>query len=334
MIWMMATTRDGRRAIVVRVSALKESGRRGVPGSAEHGGGDSGCRTANRKRSAFWSFVLVILTAGICLSSCPSIARAADPLTADEIGKLEPGLCKEGSISFRALTGALPTLTGSPTRDMTPGQIALIDQFKFSGRRKVWILKVPAAFITSRTCDAGRKNWTGEGDELRVSQIYDLDVLLLDDRVIAKTRATNEETSVGIAVKVTLHNHVIDPQKLSQIYLDKPWVIGRVAVFGPPTCHEQPSSIAGLVEFKRIDANVRSPSDCGSPRRSVFARKSAGGQYDFVADCVANCIVSRDYEGWSVEYSYNLRHLENWQFIHARIKKLLDEWTLHIDRDS
>jgi hypothetical protein len=296
--------------------------------------GDLDCGTEHQRRSAFYYFVFIILTIGTWLSACSLVAMAADRLTQEEIAKLEPELCKEGSISFRALTGALPTLTGSPTRDMTPEQIALIDQFKFSGRRKVWILRVPAAFITSRTCDAGRKNWTGEGDELRVSQIYDLDGLLLDDRVIAKTRATNEETSVGIAVKVTLHNHVIDPQKLSQIYLDKPWVIGRAAVFGPPTCHEQSSSIAGLVEFKRIDANVRSPSDCGSPRRSVFARKSAEGQYDFVADCVANCIVSRDYEGWSVEYSYNLSHLENWQFIHARIKKLLDEWTTYIDRDS
>jgi len=239
----------------------------------------------NRKRSAFWYLVFVILTAGVCLSACPFVAVAADHLTADEIGKLEPEICKQGSDSFRALTGVFPTLAGSPTRDMTLEQIALIDQFKFSGRRKVWILKVPAAFITSRTCDAGRKNWTGEGDELRVSQIYDLDVLLLDDRVTAKTRATNEETSSGIAVKVTLYNHVIDPQKLSQIYLDKSWMIGRADVFGPPTCHEQPSSIAGLVEFKRINPSVGSPSDCGERRHGVFAGKSSEGRYDFVMYC-------------------------------------------------
>jgi hypothetical protein len=293
-----------------------------------------GCRTENRKRSAFWYLLFCMLTVGACLSACTFAAAAADQLTADEIGKLEPELCKEGSFSFRALTGVLPTLAGSSTRDMTPEQIALIDQSKFSGRRKVWILKVPAAFITSRTCDAGRKNWTGEGDKLRVSQIYDLDVLLLDDRVVAKTRATNEETSSGIAVKVTLYNHVIDPQKLSQIYLDKPWMIGRAAVFGPPTCHEQSSNIAGLVEFKRMNPNVGSPSDCGERRHGVFARKSSEGRYDFAIYCEVNCRAYRDYEGWFVEYSYNFRHLENWESIHGRIKKLLDEWTLHIDRDS
>jgi hypothetical protein len=296
--------------------------------------GDRGCGMENRKRSAVSYFVFVILAVGACLSACPFVAVAADQLTADEFGKLEPEICKQGSDSFRALTGVFPTLAGSPTRDMTPEQIALIDQFKFSGRRKVWILKVPAAFITSRTCDAGRKNWTGEGDELRVSQIYDLDLLLLDDRVIAKTLATNEETSSGIAVKVTLYNHVIDPQKLSQIYVEKSWMIGRASVDGPPTCHEQPSNIGGLVEFKRINPSVGSPFDCGGARHGVFAKKSGERQYDFIADCQVNCQVYRDYEGWSVEYSYNLRHLENWESIHGRIKKLLDEWTLHIDRDS
>jgi hypothetical protein len=296
--------------------------------------GDLRSGTKNRRRSAVSHFVFVILTAITCLSACPFVAVAADQLTAEEIGKLEPELCKEGSFSFRALTGALPTLTGSPTRDVTPEQIALIDQFKFSGRRKVWILKVPAAFITSRTCDAGRKNWTGEGDELRVSQIYDLDVLLLDDRVIVKTLATNEEKTLGVAVKITLRNHVTDPQKLSRIYVGKSWVIGRAAVSGPPTCHEQPSNIAGLVAFKRINPNVRSFDDCGETRNGVFGKKSGEGQYDFIMYCEVNCRAYRDYEGWSVEYSYDFRQLENWQSIHGRIKKLLDEWTLHIDRDS
>src|SRR4051794_3441450 len=98
--------------------------------------------------------VFMILTIGACLSACPLVAVAADPLTADEIGKLEPEICKEGSSSLRALTGVFPTLAGSSSRDMTPEQIALIDQLKASGRRKVWILTLPAAFITSRTCDA------------------------------------------------------------------------------------------------------------------------------------------------------------------------------------
>jgi hypothetical protein len=276
----------------------------------------------------------MILTVGACLSACPFVAAAADQLTADEIGKLEPDICKAGSFSFRALTGVLPTLAGSSTRDMTLEQIALIDQSKASGRRKVWILKVPAAFITFRTCDAGRQNWSGEGDYLKVSQDYDLDVLLLDDRVIARTRATSDERNAGIAVKISLHNQVRNPQRLHRLNEERSWIIGRAAVNGPTTCHEQPSNIAGLVAFKRINPNVRSTLDCEGGRRNSFAKKSGEGQYEFVVDCQVNCQIYNDYDGWSVEYFYNLRHLEKWETIHNRLKKMLDEWTLHIDRDN
>jgi hypothetical protein len=293
-----------------------------------------GCRTDNRKRSAFWYVVVMILTVGACLGACSFVAAAAEQLTVDEIGKLEPELCKEGSYSYRALTEALPTLAGSSTRDMTPEQIALIDQSKTSGRRKVWILKMPAAFITFRTCDAGRKNWTGEGDYLKISQNYDLDVLLLDDRVIAKTRATEDETSVGIAVKISLYNRLRDPQRLHRLNEERSWIIGRAPINGPPTCHEQPSNIAGLVVLKRIQPNAGSPLDCEGGRRNAFAKKSGQQQYDFVADCQVNCQIYGDHDGWSVEYFYSLRHLEKWESIHDRLKKLLDEWTLHIDRDS
>jgi hypothetical protein len=315
------------------VSVSQDAIVRDKPG-AQAGADDPGCGTENRKRSVFWYFVFLILTAGACLIVCPFVAVAADQLTADEIGKLEPEICKQGSDSFRALTGVFPTLAGSSTRDMTPEQIALIDQSKASGRRKVWILKVPAAFITFRTCDSGRQNWIGEGDDLKVGQYYDLDMLLLDDRAIARTRATNDEKNSGIAVKISLNNRVRDPQKLHGTYEGRSWVIGRAAVNGPPTCHEQPSNIAGLVEFKRINPNVGPPSDCGRKQHGVFARKSGEGQYDFVMYCEVNCRVYRDYEGWSVEYSYSFRYLENWESIHDRIKKMLDEWTLHIDRDS
>jgi hypothetical protein len=274
------------------------------------------------------------LTIGTWLSASSLVAMAADRLTPEEIAKLEPELCKEASPGFRELTGVLPTLAGSSTWDITPEQIALIDQLRGEGRRKVWILKIPAAFITFQICDAGRKNWTGEGEYLRVSQIYNLDLLLLNGRVIAKTRATNEEKSSGIAVTITLQNNVTDPQKLSRIYLEKSWVLGRPAISGPPTCHEQPSNIAGLVAFTRTDRTVRSFDDCGDQQNGVFAKKTDEGRYDFVMYCQVSCLVYRDYEGWFVEYSYNFKQLENWEAIHRQIRKLFDEWTTYIDRDS
>jgi hypothetical protein len=184
----------------------------------------------------------------------------------------------------------LPTLAGSSTRDITPEQIALIDQLRGEGRRKVWILKIPAAFITFRICDAGRKNWTGEGEYLRVSQIYNLDLVLLDGRAIAKTRATSEEKSSGIAVTITLQNHVTNPQRLSKIYLEKSWVLGRPAVSGPSTCHEQPSNIAGLVAFTRTDPKIRSFDDCGDQQNGVFAKKLT--RVDMTSLCIARSIVS------------------------------------------
>jgi hypothetical protein len=291
-------------------------------------------RTVSHEYFSLWRMLLIFLIAGTFWISTPLTVVAADQLTADEIGKLEPELCREAPYSFRAVTAALPGLAGSSTRDMAPEHIALIDQLKFSGRRKVWVLKIPAAFITFRICDAGRKNWTGEGDELRVSQIYNLDLLLLDGHVIPKTRATKDEMGSGVVVRITLQNHVADPQKLNRKYSEYSWMLGRPAVSGPPTCHEQPSSIAGLVAFKRIDPNVRGFDDCGEQKNGVFAKKAEDGRYDFVLSCQVNCRVSRDYEGWSVEYLYDFRQLENWQSIHGQIRKLFDEWTVYIDHDS
>jgi hypothetical protein len=159
-------------------------------------------------------------------------------------------------------------------------------------------------------------------------------VLLLDDRVIAKTRATDDEKNAGIAVKISLHNRVRDPQRLHRLNEERSWIIGRAAVNGPPTCQEQPSNIADLVAFKRINSNVRSTLDCEGGRRNAFAKKSGERQYEFVVDCQVNCQIYNDYDGWCVEYFYNLRHLEKWETVHNRLKKMLDEWTLHIDRDN
>lgn len=285
------------------------------------------------RQSAPGACLALIAMLAIIAHYC-GVAVAADPLTSEEIGKLEPELCKEASPSYRELTGVLPGLAGSPTRDMAPERIALIDQLKSSGRRKLWVLGVPAAFITSRPCDGGRKNWTREGDHLRVSQIYDLDLLLLDSRAIAKTLATRAEQNAGVAVKISLQNRLTSPEKLNRIYLEKSWMFGRPGMSGSPTCHEQPSNIEGLVALKRIDPHVRGFDDCGEQQNGVFARMNADGRYDFITYCKANCRVYHDYDGWSVEYSYEFRQLENWQSIHSQIRKLLDEWTRHIDREN
>jgi hypothetical protein len=295
--------------------------------------GSNGAWIIGLRRLVFRRLVLMSLTA-FSWSVYPAIAKAADKMTVDEVGKLEPELCQEGSYRFRVLTGALPGLAGSSTRDMAPERIALIDQLKVSGRRKVWVLNIPAAFITFRTCDAGRKNWTGEDEELKVSQIYNLDLLLLGGRAIPKTRATSEDKISGVAVRITLENFVTDPQRLSQIYLGKSWVLGRHAASGRPTCQEQLSDISGLVAFKRINPNVRSFDDCGEQQNGVYAKKNADGRYDFVMYCQVDCRVYRDYEGWSVQYAYDFRWLTKWESIHGQIRKLFDEWTIHIDHDS
>jgi hypothetical protein len=78
------------------------------------------------------------------------------PLTAEDVAKLEPALCQPASSFFQAITAALPFLVRSRTTDIAPEQIALVDHHKASGRRKAWVLRLPAAFIDERTCGAGR----------------------------------------------------------------------------------------------------------------------------------------------------------------------------------
>lgn len=80
-----------------------------------------------------------------------------------------------------------------------------------------------------------------------------------DTALAARTGAKSEEKSSVIAVKASLYNHVIAPQKISQ----KSWVIGRAAASGSPTCCEQ-KNIVGLVAAKRVDPNVLSFDDCGA----------------------------------------------------------------------
>ena len=101
---------------------------------------------------------------------------------------------------------------------MTPEQIALIDEHKASGRRKVWALRLPAAFTVSRTCDAGRKNWVGEGDSVRVSQGYELALIMQGDRIIPLSRASKGELEQGIRTRIHLKNTVRGPATIHRSY--------------------------------------------------------------------------------------------------------------------
>src|ERR1051325_11285313 len=118
-------------------------------------------RAGSLSRAAAWAVAAHVSLAG---------AACAQQLTAADVARLEPEQCSEGSSLFRTLTGALPFLSGASTRDMTIAQLTLVDQYKASRRRKVWVLRLPAAFIAEHTCDAARSNTVGSGDDLRVSQ--------------------------------------------------------------------------------------------------------------------------------------------------------------------
>jgi hypothetical protein len=265
------------------------------------------------------------------MSSYTSLAQS---LTSQDIAKLEPELCKSGSSAFQSLTGLLPFLAGSPSSSMAMEQIALIDQYKASGRRKVWVLRLPAAFISQRPCDAGRTNWIGEGDDLRVSQIYQLSLVILQDRIVPLSRAGKQETEAGIRVTIEVRNRVGDPEFLHRAFERRSFVIGRIGPKGPPRCHDVPSDIPGLVTFRRIDPTLRDPLDCeGSHARGVFAEKLNEGTYDFVGYCEVNCRFERDYNGWQVYYSYHHRHLPEWQKIHSQMKGFLADHTVHLETE-
>lgn len=121
---------------------------------------------------------------------------------------------------------------------------------------------MPAAFIVYRICDAGRTNWVGEGDYLDVGQHYILSLFVLEDGVLPFTRVTKSAQEKGIRVDIDLCYRVRDPAFIHGIYAKGSAVIGRVGVNEPPSCREVPSDIPGLVTFKRIEPNVRSPLDC------------------------------------------------------------------------
>jgi hypothetical protein len=281
-------------------------------------------------------FSVALLGAGsVLLFSASSDSVSSRPITTEELAKLEPELCRPGSGFFQSVTGALPFLVGSPTRDMAIEQIALIDQYKPEGRRKLWILRMPAAFIGERPCDSGRQNWVGADDDLNVTQIYRLNAVLLNDRLIPITRATDDEIKSGIRIEVYLNNRVWDPKLRYQAFYQRPAVISSIGVDGPPRCRDVPSEFAGLVTFQRIDPNVRIRSDCESGHaRGVYAKKLDNRVYEFIAFCWVNCRVDRDYHGWTVTYSYPFARLAEWQRLHERLEQFLDHHTVHLDQDN
>ncbi len=212
-------------------------------------------------------------------------------------------------------------------------QVALIDQYKAERRRKLWILRLPAAFISQRPCDSGRANWSGVGDHMQVTQIYWLNVVLLEDRLIPNTRATNTEMENGIKIVVVLNNRVWDPKLRHQAFYQRSAVVSSIGVDGPPRCRDVPSEFPDLVIFKRIDPDVRSNLDCESAHdRGVYAKKLDNRVYEFVAFCWVNCRVERDYHGWAVTYSYPYARLAEWQRLHERLERFLDLHTVHLDK--
>ena len=198
---------------------------------------------------------------------------ATRPLTPAAIARLEPEMCSWGLGLTRVLTTIVPLNVGSPTRSTAVEQIALIDQYKGTGRRLVWVMRMPAAYIVHRTCDSGAQNWTGRGgNDLSVGQHYQLGLFLLDDRIVAATLATPEERDAGIAVVVHMTNTATDPAARYRFNAQRDWVIGRVnGTKDTPRCAEAPSDLPGLVTFRRADPAVKHVGmDCQGNRVNAF----------------------------------------------------------------
>jgi hypothetical protein len=248
------------------------------------------------------------------------------PPVSDDLSTLEPEMCSTTLTSL--LTATVPMTVGSPTRDLRIEQIALIDQFKPDHRRKLWVLRLPSAYVMQRTCDLGAQNWVGEDDSLQVSQLYGLGLILSDDHAVAVTRATDGERQRGIPVFLQLTNGVVDPDRLHQSYALSYSYIGL-------SCAERPSAILGLITFKRVNADEESSMDCEGIMHttSVFARKVNERTYDVLIQCLVRCVMHGDYEGWAMTYLFDREHLEQWQTIHDQVTRFVAEHTFHLDRD-
>jgi hypothetical protein len=237
----------------------------------------------------------------------------------------------------------IPIPPRSFTRSTDLEQLALIDQYKGTGRRNVWVLRLPAAYITQRTCDAGRKNWTGSGgDDLRVSQSYELSLILMDDEIIPATHAIKVKHDVGLPVVVSLHNRVWHPAKRHQTNAQRAMVNGyRIDSKHPPKCREEEGEIPGLVRFRRIDTNERGGMHCGDQSANgtkwedkVYGKKIGELTYEFIVECSVNCRLYTDYNGWDLELMFPYAQLERWSYALGGINKFLDQYTVYIEYDD
>src|SRR3954447_10856930 len=130
------------------------------------------------------------------------LSAANQPLTAETISRLEPELCN-GSPLTQFLT-IVPIAPRSLTWSTAIEQLALVDQYKGTGRRKVWVLRLPATYVTQRTCDSGRKNWVGSGgQDLSVSQRYELGLVLMENEILPATYAAKEQREIGFPVAIS-----------------------------------------------------------------------------------------------------------------------------------
>lgn len=285
----------------------------------------------------------VVLTVLMSLTGSAQV-EAVRPLSADEAAKLQPEICQAGSSLYRIATAALPFLAGSATRSTSLEQVALVDRYVPSGRHKVWALQLPAAFITVRTCDFGRENYLPGQPDGPVTQIYHLWLLMKGDQIVPLASASSGEIEKGIRVHITLNNRVTQPSSLHRAYKRHLFTARQIVDKSPPHCRDEPSDIADLVRFKRVDPNVAMSGDCedGSHwppehrknANKVYAKKLAELTYEFVALCTHTCVVSDDFNGWPLEYSYDFAHLKDWQRMRGAIVQFLSDHTAYQDRED
>jgi hypothetical protein len=264
---------------------------------------------------------------------------ASAPLTPEAIARLEPELCEPSGLT-QFLT-IVPIAPHSYSTSLAPDQLALVDAYKGSGWRKVWVLRLPAAFITQRTCDLGRRNWTGDGDSRTVSQLYELGLVLTRDGILPVTRVAQEVRDGGLAVSVHLSNHVMNPDKRHRMNAQRSMVNGHLDAQHPLRCREDEGQVPGLVRFRRIDPNERGGVRCGSRgaegskwENKVFGRKIGELTYEFIADCSVNCRIYSDYNGWDIELMFPYERLAEWSLVLDGVHKFFDEHTAYIDHDD
>ena len=283
---------------------------------------------------------VVVVIAAVAWFGVRCMSSVERPLTPEDIARLEPELCSSSPL-IQLLT-IVPMDMRSLTSSLSTEQLALIDQYKGTGWRKVWVLRLPAAFITHRTCDSGRKNWTGTGgDDLSVSQRYELSLILTEDDAVPATRAAPGKYDNGLPVVVWLRNSVMDPARRHQAYARSSIVNGRLDREHPPRCREEEGEIAGLVRFKRIDPNERGGMHCGRQsaqgtkwENRVFGRKIGDLTYEFIVNCSVNCTLDTDYHGWKIELMFPFQQLEHWPRMLDGISRLLDRHTAYLEHDD